>query len=67
MSVKRVSGAVEKVISSGGLTAAGYTWRQRGAQPHEVEVRDAAHQENTQYGMAVCCRHLVVAGNVRHL
>lgn len=38
--MKKASTAVEKVVSSGVLsTTSGFVWRQRGTQPHEVEVR----------------------------
>jgi hypothetical protein len=35
-SVKKAAGAVEKLASKGGLT--GFSWRQRGTDPHEVDV-----------------------------
>jgi hypothetical protein len=34
--VKKAAGAVEKLVTSG--TLIGYSWRQRGTDPHEVDV-----------------------------
>jgi hypothetical protein len=49
-SVKKAAGAVEKLASGGGLP--GYSWRQRGTDPHEVDVSDTLETASTQ---TTCC------------